>query len=876
MTNIARSPFTALLSSAVILTGCTSERPVGPDGSPASLSGATAPNFKVAFIGDQDDGANAVAVLQLIKGEGADMVLHQGDFDYSNNPARWDSIITSVLGPSFPYFASVGNHDEISWSGQAGYQARLQARLNQVPGAACTGDLGVKSSCTYQGLYFILSGVGTLGSGHEAYLRQQLASDNSIWRICSWHKNQQAMQIGGKGNEVGWGPYEACRELGAVIATAHEHSYARTRTLTSTQSQIVDPAWPFRDSLRVVPGATFVFVSGLGGTGIREQLRCLPTTYPYGCNGEWAKIYASNQNARYGALFIEFHVDGDPAKARGYFKNINGVTVDNFVVTAALTAPDAAPPVVGTPVATDPGSDGADEGEPISITTTFTDPDGDGPFSATVNWGDGSPVQAATVTGTNADGTVSATHTYADNGTFMVTVTVSDGDGGTGQIAVPVTVANRPPTVTGAGGSYGGAEGFPLSFTGGTAADPGSADVLAFQWDFEYDGVTFTVDGIGQSLARTYPQQGSYLAALRVVDDDGGLSTIVTAEVTVTDADPIANFSFTPAVPQAGQPVSFTDLSVSADGISWDWDFDGSGPPPDATVRNPTHTYAAAGTYTVRLTVREADGDVATFSRQVTVTDQAPALLYFALAESATLSGVSIANEDIVAFNGSSFSLYFDGSDVGLAGFALDAFTIISPTEILMSFTGAGTVPGIAGSVQDEDIVRFTAASLGSNTAGTFSLYFDGSDVGLATSSDEDVDALALLPDGRIVVSTVGAVAVPGVSGQDEDLLAFTPTSLGSVTSGTWAMYFDGSDVGLASSSDEDVDAVAVDAKGRIHLSTVGSFSVPGRSGADEDVFVFSPTSLGSTTAGTYTSVLFFDGSQHGLGANDIVALDLP
>ena len=295
---------------------------------------STAPNLKVAFVGDQGAGSDALAVLRLIRDEGADMVLHQGDFDYGDNPTRWDDNITSVLGADFPYFASVGNHDEAAFYGAGGYQDKLQQRLERVSGANCSGELGVNSTCQYQGLFFILSGVGTLGSGHEAYIRQQLAADNSTWRICSWHKNQNAMQVGGKGNEVGWGPYEACRELGAIIATAHEHSYHRTKTLVSTQSQTVDPAWPDPAAVRVAPGATFVFVSGLGGASIRDQERCLPTTYPYGCKGEWASIYTSDQGAQYGALFIEFHVDGDPNKARGYFKNISGQVVDEFTVTS--------------------------------------------------------------------------------------------------------------------------------------------------------------------------------------------------------------------------------------------------------------------------------------------------------------------------------------------------------------------------------------------------------------------------------------------------------------------------------------------------------------------------------------------------------------
>ncbi len=875
----------ALPLAALALGTCDQERPVSPSGTEvvASLPGATTPNLRVAFIGDQDNGSDAVAVLQLIENEGAHLVLHQGDFDYGDNPTDWDNRITSVLGASFPYFASVGNHDESAWSGSNGYQAKLQQRLNLVrtadPTVSCTGDLGVNSGCYFRGLFFVLSGAGTLGSGHEAYIRQQLGIDQSTWRICSWHKNQNAMQVGGKGDEVGWGPYEACRDSGAIVATAHEHSYERTKTLTSMQNQTVDPLWPFRDSLRVAPGATFAFVSGLGGNSVRDQERCLPTTYPYGCNGEWAFIYASNQNAQFGALFIDFYVDGDPRKARGYFKNVSGVVVDRFVITSQLTTPDAAPPVVAAPVV-DPGPDArADEGETLSLTANFTDSDADGPYTATINWGDGPP-QAGTVTGTGGSGTVTGAHAYADNGMFTVTVTVSDMDGGAGDNSATVPVSNVAPTATSAGGPYAGAQGTPITFTG-IATDPGSADVLTYEWDFHYDG-TFALEGTATSptLAYAYPQDGSFTAALRVRDDDGDLSGVVptSAPVIVADAGPVANFTFTPASPRVGAVVSYTDQTVSPDGMTaWEWDFDvGSGLTVDATTQNPATSYAAAGSYTVRLTVHEADGDVAFIEKPLPVTTQPAVVLYFSLSGSDTLSGVIVANEDIVAFDGTNFSLYFDGSDVlGTTGFTLDAFTIMSPTEILMSFTSSGTVPGVSGTVADEDIVRFTATSLGATTAGTFSLYFDGSDVGLASSSDEDVDAIELLPDGRLLVSTVGAVGVTGVSGQDEDLLAFTPTSLGATTAGTWAMYFDGSDVGLSSSSDEDVDAVAVDASGKIYLSTIGNFSVTGRSGADEDVFVFTPTSLGGTTTGTYSSTLFFDGSVYGV-TGDIFGIDLP
>ncbi|MCA9290828.1 MAG: S8 family serine peptidase, partial [Phycisphaerales bacterium] len=200
---------------------------------------------------------------------------------------------------------------------------------------------------------------------------------------------------------------------------------------------------------------------------------------------------------------------------------------------------------------------------------------------------------------------------------------------------------------------------------------------------------------------------------------------------------------------------------------------------------------------------------------------------------STSVPGVgTVQNEDIVAFDTGTgvYSLYFDGSDVGLGSFAINGLAVLPGGDLLMSFTAAGTIGGVSS--DDSDILRFTPTSLGSNTAGSFSMYFDGSDVGL-TSSSEDIDAIGFAPDGRLVISTVGNPGVSGLSGlADEDLIAFSATSLGSATAGSWSYYFDGSDVGLTNSS-EDVDAVSILSSGLISLSTLGNFSVSGLSGAD-------------------------------------------
>lgn len=291
----------------------------------------------------------------------------------------------------------------------------------------------------------------------------------------------------------------------------------------------------------------------------------------------------------------------------------------------------------------------------------------------------------------------------------------------------------------------------------------------------------------------------------------------------------------------------------------------------NASAADTTAGFSQAGTYVLRLTAN--DSALAAFDElTVTVTGGGPtgSQLYFSLRAAGTVGGVSAANEDIVFFDGSS-SLAFDGSDVGLASLRIDAFSWVDADTLLLSFDEPGSVGG-AGAVDDSDVVRFEATSLGGVTAGSFFLYFDGSDVGLTTDA-EDLDAVELLTGGQILVSSTGAVSVSGVSAADEDLVSFTPTSLGANTAGSFSLYFDGSDVGLDGS--EDVDAAAVDGSGNILLSATDVFAVPAVSGQDEDVFVFDPTSTGSTTAGSYSQTLYFDGSTVGLGANDLFAIDL-
>lgn len=357
---------------------------------------------------------------------------------------------------------------------------------------------------------------------------------------------------------------------------------------------------------------------------------------------------------------------------------------------------------------------------------------------------------------------------------------------------------------------------------------------------------TIVSDGGGMTAAKSVPENETAVTDVDATDPDPS-----SLSYAVTDGADMSAFTIDPA----------TGVLAFVTGPNFEL-------PTDVGANN---------VYEVVVTVSDGNGGSDTQTIAVTVTNVAESggsPLYFSLLDAGSVGGVSADNEDIVFLDGTGFRLSFDGSDVGLAGLRIDAFSWIDATSLLLSFDDPGSLPGIAGTVDDSDLVRFDASSLGASTAGSFSLYLDGSDVGLTTSG-EDVDAVEILPGGHLLVSTINTVSVTGAAGEDEDLLEFAPNTLGPVTSGSFSLYFDGSDV-LLTASGEDVDAAARDASGKLYLSTLGNFAVSGISGGDEDVVVFVPTSLGSVTAGMYVPTLYFDGSAFGLAANDVFAIDFP
>ncbi len=130
--------------------------------------------------------------------------------------------------------------------------------------------------------------------------------------------------------------------------------------------------------------------------------------------------------------------------------------------------------------------------------------------------------------------------------------------------------------------------------------------IFTYSWDLDGDGV-FETTSCENSQEQAFADDGSITVTVRATDDAGLVELSAALDITVVNRSPAADFTLPETVVE-GTRLQFIDASTDDDGevVAWLWSFgDGT----TSTERNPEHTYATAGEYSVTLTVTDDDGD---------------------------------------------------------------------------------------------------------------------------------------------------------------------------------------------------------------------------------------------------------------------------
>ncbi|HYT69997.1 MAG TPA: PKD domain-containing protein [Gemmatimonadales bacterium] len=454
-----------------------------------------------------------------------------------------------------------GNH-EYSTSGATPYYSYFGAAAGDPTKGYYSYDLGdwhiiaLNSNIAYGA-----------GSAQEQWLRADLAASTKRCTLAYLHHPLfSSGTLAAAGTQVLWQDlYVAGAE---IVVAGHEHNYQRFAPETPTG--VADPVYGIRE-----------FIAGMGGAGHFSVGTALANT-------------EVQEDQTYGVLKLTLYA----ARYDWAFVPVAGKT---FTDSGNETCHDAPGAVNHAPIAAAGGPYAGVEGGAVSfIGSGSSDPDGD---ALTYAWsfGDG---------GTGSG--VNPSHSYADNGSYTVTLAVTDARGASSSAAtITATVANAAPSVN-AGANQ--AIGVGASYTLGAGfSDPGTNDApWAYSIDWGDGSSPTTGSTTSQSSAITathpYPAAGSDTVRVTVTDKDGATGS---GQLTVTVSDANQPPTATAGGPYAGTEgtaVSFDGSGSSdpdGDALTYAWSFGDGG---TGSGVKPSHSYADNGAYSVTLTVTDARG----------------------------------------------------------------------------------------------------------------------------------------------------------------------------------------------------------------------------------------------------------------------------
>src|SRR5438270_702966 len=242
---------------------------------------------------------------------------------------------------------------------------------------------------------------------------------------------------------------------------------------------------------------------------------------------------------------------------------------------------------------------------------------------------DGETVSYAWTFGDGSTGSgVKPTHVYADNGSYSVTLTVTDARGAASPAAsTTATIANAAPVAS--AGAQAATAGASLTFSA-TFSDAGVNDgpwAFTIAWGDSSAQTTGSATSQASAITatHTYAAAGTDTVRITVADKDGATGSATAAvNVSATNRPPTA-VAGGPYAGSEGAAIAFDGSASSdpdADALSYAWSFgDGA----SGTGVKPTHSYVDNGAYTATLTVTDARGAAsAPVTTTVTIANATP------------------------------------------------------------------------------------------------------------------------------------------------------------------------------------------------------------------------------------------------------------